>query len=145
MNRKLIWKFNIIDLLLLAIFLVCLLALVYKLAWGKNTEDTETFLFTCVCPSAPAEILEGLETGLPCMDGDYGNTLGTLTHLQQHPAEDDPSRQLVTFSFRVEGKKADHGVLAEDTLYLKGKNFSLVIEDSIFSVYLSKIEKTNYP
>lgn len=140
MEKKIFWKFNIIDLLLIGILAVSVIALLYKITWGKQADETESFLFTYVCQSAPSETFQGIAPGLSCTDGDYGNSLGELTSVQNQELENDSQNQRCIFISQVEGKKNTHGVMVNEVLYLKGKSFNLVIGDSIFPVYLSEIQ-----
>ena len=43
------------------------------------------------------------------------------------------------FTSRVAGEKTEHGIKVGDVLYLKGKEFNLIIGDAIFAVYVSNI------
>lgn len=140
MERKLIWKFNIIDLILIGVVILSLVALVYKLTWGRDSNDEQAFLFTYVCASAPAEVYDGIATGTECSDGDYGNSLGKLTNLTLSDIPGDDRNKEARFMAAVSGKLGDHGVTVGDVLYLKGKECNLVVGDSVFSVYLSDMQ-----
>ncbi len=139
MGRKIFWKFNIIDLLLIGILAVSIFALLYKITWGSKADETENYLFTYVCQSTPKETLSGIVQGMACTDGDYATELGALTAMHEDAIDGDAEKCRVTFSSCLKGKKNTHGVTVNEVLYLKGKNFNLVIGDSIFSVYLSDI------
>ena len=139
MDRKIFWKLNIMDLLLIGILAISIFALIYKITWGSKADKTESYLFTYVCQSTPKETLSGIAQGMACTDGDYATELGALTAMHEDAIDGNPDQRKVTFSSCLKGKKNTHGVTVNEVLYLKGKNFNLVIGDSIFSVYLSDI------
>lgn len=141
MERKIFWKFNIVDLALIAIIIIGLAALVYGLVRDSGGQDEGTFLITYTCRTAPNEALDGIESGAECMDGDYGNSLGKLTDIKQYEIKDDDQNRKVVFVAAVKGIKSEHGVTIGDVLYLKGKELNLVAADSVFSVYLSDIRE----
>ena len=140
MEKKILWKFNIIDLILIGVIIIGLIALIYNITWGGGDNDDEPFLFTYVCRLAPNEALEGISQGDLCMDGDYGNSLGKLTDISCSEIKDDTQNQQAVFVSALTGIKTEHGVTIDDVLYLKGKEFNLVVGDSVFSVYLSDIK-----
>lgn len=139
MERKLLWKFNIIDLILIGIVLLSLFALVYKFSHGSNDEQ-QAYLFTFVCEEAPLEIYHGIETGFTCSNGDTGESLGNLTHLMLSDIPDDDRHKQGVFTVALNGIPNEHGVTVEDSLYLKGMQISLMAGDSLFSVYLSEMQ-----
>lgn len=141
MEKKIFWKFNIVDLALIAVIIIGLAAMIYGFVKGDDKRDTETFLITYTCRSAPNEALDGIESGAECMDGDYGNSLGKLTDIRRYEIKDDSLNQQVVFVTAVNGIKSEHGVTINDVLYLKGKELNLVAADSVFSVYLSGIQE----
>ena len=49
LSKKIIWKFNIIDLLLIFIIVLSIAALIYKSAWGKKNSEYRTYTVTYVC------------------------------------------------------------------------------------------------
>lgn len=140
MERKLLWKFNIIDLILIAVVGLGLIALVYKLTWGQSSDETEAYLFTYVCESAPAEVYQGIQSGALCSDAEAGHSLGKLTNLILSDIPEDAKCKQGIFITALNGKPAEHGVLVEEVTYLKGKTLQLVVDDSVFSVYLSDIQ-----
>lgn len=140
MERKIFWKLNLIDLILIAVVALSLFALIYKLTWGNN-EEQNAYLFTFVCDSAPVEVYHGIETGTPCSDGDAGTALGNLTQLTLLDIPDDTNRKQGIFMLGLNGIQGEHGVTVEDVLYLKGKRLSLIAGDSVFSVYLSDMQR----
>ena len=139
MERKIFWKLNIIDIILIAVVVLSLFALVYKLT-RDNNDDPSSYLFTFVCDSAPAEVYDGIETGTPCSDGDAGVGLGNLTGLTLSDIADDASHKQGVFTVGLNGIQGEHGVTVEDVLYLKGKCLNLIAGDSVFSVYLSDMQ-----
>ena len=140
MERKIIWKLNIIDLILIAVVGLSLIALVFKLTWGKPSDDTKAYLFTYVCDSAPAEVYQGLESGSLCRDAETGTALGKLTNLIVNEIPNNDKQKQGVFISALEGAKGEHGVLVDDITYLKGQELKLVVDDSVFSVYLSQIQ-----
>lgn len=140
MERKLLWKFNIIDLILIAAIVLGLIALVYKLTWGQPSDETEAYLFTYVCDSAPAEVYQDIQPGALCSDAEMGHSLGKLTNLILSDIPDNDKCKQGIFITALNGKPGEHGVLVEDVTYLKGKTLRLVVDDSVFSVYLSDIQ-----
>lgn len=138
MEKKIFWKFNIIDLVLIAIVIVGLIALIYNFAYGGN-HDEETYLITYTCQSAPNEAFDGISVGAGCMDGDNGTKLGKLTDVRISDIQDDDKNRQAVFVTAVNCVKSEHGVSISNALYLKGKELSLVVADSVFSVYLSDI------
>lgn len=136
MDRKILWKFNIVDLMLIAVILIGAIALIYNLVSGSGSEE-EPFLFTYICRSAPNEAFDGIDKGVMCMDGDYGSSLGKLTNADISEIKDDEYNKQAVFVSALSGVKTEHGVTVGDVLYLKGKELNLVVGDSVFSVYLS--------
>ncbi len=140
MGKKLIWKFNIIDLILIGLLLVSLIALTYKLIWGRDSNNAEPYYITCICNESPGEILNGVGSGMPCSDGDYGTGIGNLLSLSVSDIQDNPQAKRGVFVVEAEASREEHGIKVGDVLYLKGKEFNLIIGDSVFAVYLSDIQ-----
>lgn len=140
MERKLLWKFNIIDLILIGVILLSLITLLYKLTWGQSADESEAYLFTYVCESAPAEVYQGISSGALCSDGEMGHSLGKLTNLILADIPDDDTHKQGIFITTLNGKAGEHGVVVEDVTYLKGKELQLVVDNSVFSVYVSDIQ-----
>ena len=138
MNRKLIWKFNIIDLIIIAIVLLSLFALVYRMVSG-NGEEKRGYTFTYICEDAPTALLYEIQNGEVCADGDTSTELGTVTEVSVFANPED-SRSSATIRAEVEGYKTDHGVTVSDTIYLKGMPLNLIIGDSVFEVYVGNLE-----
>lgn len=171
MYKKIFWKFNIIDILLLIILTISIIALIYKLTWGKSSGETHEYTFTYVCTTAPRELTENLQIGAPCADGDTGTDLGTLSFSEtevlpaQIPAptatrnsrnEDEnvsstatpttaptqaPDTVKLILRSELEGRSVEHGVEIEDALYLKGKTIHLIVDQTIFDVYIADIKQ----
>lgn len=171
MEKKIFWKFNIIDILLLAIIIISLIALIYKITWGKSSGETRAYTFTYVCDSAPRTLAEQLQTGAACADGENGTELGQLISAEMEeiaiptataeatadldeqnetdsseptstPAPTTPPENVkVTLQSELEGKAVTHGVEVEDILYLKGKSLSLIVDQTLLNVYIADIEE----
>lgn len=140
MDRKIFWRFNIIDLILIGVILLSLIALLYKVRQDAGKDELHFYRLTYVCREAPAEIFDGIEPGIPCADGDYGTPLGKIESITAEESTSSEGSQKAVFVSMAEGQKADHGIMIGDVLYLKGKYFNLMAGDSIFPVYLSDIE-----
>ena len=138
MNRKLLWKFNIIDLLIMAIILLGLFALLYRMVSGA-VEQERNYTITYICEDAPLGLLYSIDVGDLCADGELGTALGTVRHINAEADPDGGTRGRATIITTVEGFKAEHGVSIGDTIYLKGKTIELIIADSIFDVYIANI------
>lgn len=140
MERKIFWKFNLIDLLLMGMLAISLFALIYKFTWGKDRDKTEDYLFTYVCTAAPQEIFSEIVPGVSCSDGDYGSSLGTLRQVQTSAIEGDTQNLRAVFTCETKGKKAEQGITVGNVVYLKGKRLNFVAGNAVFSVYLSNIQ-----
>lgn len=139
MEKKLIWKFNIIDLLIIAIVALSLIALIYKLTWGSG-EEKGSFEFTYVCSEAPAELLYSVKRGDICIDGDSGSSLGKISDVRAEILPDSPDKGKAVFKASAKGAKTEHGITINDNIYLKGKTLNLIIGDSVFEVYISDMK-----
>lgn len=139
MDKKIIWKFNLIDLIIIALVILSLIALVYKIVQGSNN-DIKIFEVVCVCDEAPNDLLYGISSDSECIDGASGTELGKVvsSEVQSIDETSDKSKGIITLS--VEGIKNDHGISVRDTVYLKGSNFSLIVGDSVFDVYINDIK-----
>ncbi|MEG2380261.1 MAG: hypothetical protein RSB38_01035 [Oscillospiraceae bacterium] len=135
MNRKIIWKFNIIDLILLAILTLSVLGLVYKATLGNDKSETQTFTINYTCKAYDADLLSSLNSGDSCLDGDTGTELGKLSNVEM-----DSINQTAMFSTIVEGSKSEHGITIKKTPYLKGKRLNLIVGDCVFEVYIKEIK-----
>lgn len=169
LSKKIIWQLNIIDLLIICIIIFSISALVYKSTWGNSDDEYRDYTISFVCENAPLSLLDDLEKGLSCADGDYGTELGKLTDISYDPIfvqsdfsqrtriDDDersrennntptpaptyePTRAKATFTTEVQGIVAEHGIKINKSVYLKGKTVNLIIGDSIFTVYVNRID-----
>lgn len=138
MNRKIIWKFNIIDLLIMAIVLLSIFALFYRMVAGGG-EDERIYTITYMCEEAPLELLYNIRGNDSCAGGDARTELGTVTGISITEIADSPYGSAEIRS-EVEAFKSDHGIIIDDNVYLKGMPLSLIVGDSIFNVYIKNIE-----
>lgn len=138
MNRKLIWKFNIIDLIIIAIVLLSLFALVYRMVSG-NGEEKRSYTLTYICEDAPTNLLYEIQNGEACADGDTSTKLGAVTEVSFSDNSED-NRSSAAIRAEVEGYKTDHGITVGETVYLKGMPINLIVGDSVFEVYIGDIE-----
>lgn len=164
LSKKIVWKLNIIDLLLLAIIFLSICALVYKATWGGD-DDYRTYEVSYVCENIPIEILNGLQSEMECSDYDSGSDLGILKRVDYTPIveqavsvdnerddnDDDessptpkPTKEpayargvLIT---EVEGAKAEHGVKTEGIVLLKALKLDLIVGDTVLNVYVNEIK-----
>lgn len=139
MNRKLIWKFNIIDLLIIAILLLSLLALVYRAVSGSG-EEKRDYTLTYICEEAPLNLLREIELGSLSIDGELGTELGEITAINITPYPESDTKGSAAIATVVKGAKGEHGINIGDGVYLKGKTLNLIINDSLFEVYIKNIE-----
>lgn len=91
LQKKIVWKLNIIDLLLLTIILLSLIALIYKSVWGKQTAEYKPYSMTFVCESTPIELLDKVNSDETCIDGLLGAELGVVTSINSTPIFDNSS------------------------------------------------------
>ncbi len=138
MNKKIIWKLNIIDLLIITLLLISLTALVYRLTWGSGG-DEQIFEITYICDEASIELLRDIRSGDECSDWDLGTELGRITGASSEALPDAPDKGRAYIKTSVEGVKSSHGTTIGDSVYLKGKNLNLIVGDSVFEVYISNI------
>lgn len=139
MDKKIIWKFNIIDLIILGVIFFSLVALLYKLTLGSG-DETQAFEFTCICDEAPSELVYNLQTDAECIDGSAGETLGSIIWVNCDAISETTDKVKGTFILKTNGTKTKHGISVNDTVYLKGSVFPLVIGDTMFQVYVSDIK-----
>lgn len=134
MERKIIWKFNVIDLLIIAAILVSCIVLAYR--FFSDNQKASEFKFTYTCDSAPRSLLSEIKTGEPLADGDTGKAIGTVTDC----IIDEDNIGGVIYA-TISGFDEKHGISASDSLFLKGQSRRIIIGDCIFDVYISDIEK----
>ena len=84
LSKKIVWRLNIIDLLLLAIIVLSICALIYKATWGSG-EEYRTYEVSYVCENIPIEILNSLQEGMDCSDYDSGSDLGKFKRAEYTP------------------------------------------------------------
>lgn len=139
MDRRLIWKFNIIDLLIIAVVLLSIFALVYRAVAGNDNQEAP-YTISYICDNAPYSLLGGIEAGDLCADGETGASLGEVISVTPEATTADGLKGKAEISVTVDAYKEEHGIVIEDTLYLKGKEMQLIVDDAIFNVYISDIE-----
>lgn len=140
MNRKLIWKFNIIDLLIIGILLLGVAALIYRAVIG-GSEGRDDFEITYVCSAAPTELLYEVHDGMLCVDGDSGAELGSVSEVNVEEQTSGSGEGRGTIKTLVSGSKTEHGITVDDTAYLRGKTLNLIVDDLVFEVYISNIQE----
>lgn len=85
LQRKIIWKLNIIDLLLLLIIVLSIAALIYKSVSGNTEDDYREFTVTYVCENAPIGLFDSVSENAACIDGGTGEEIGVLTGFEKTP------------------------------------------------------------
>lgn len=86
LQKKIIWKLNIIDLLIITIILLSILALIYKSVSGSGDEsEYREYRLTYVCESAPIRLFDTIENGSLCIDGGTGDEVGELAGFEVTP------------------------------------------------------------
>ncbi len=86
LQKKIIWKLNIIDLLLIVIILLSILALIYKSVSGSGDEsEYREYTLSYVCESAPIRLFDTINQGELCIDGATGDEVGELTDFEVTP------------------------------------------------------------
>lgn len=131
-------KFNIIDILLIALIFLSLISLLYKLTWGTG-EKYQSYEFVYVCDSAPNELVDSISVKAKCADGDTGENLGEVTSADIRGIDGSPDRSGAQIRVKTNGYQSDHGVAIGNTVYLKGKKLNLIIGDTVFEAYISEI------
>lgn len=168
LSKKIIWKLNIIDLLLLAIIVISICALIYKATWGGD-DDYRTYEITYVCENVPIEILDALPEGAVCSDYDTGSDLGVLKRIDYTPIVEDepprssepdnsgdddedgrssasprptktPTRATAVIVTEADGVKAEHGIKVDQTVMLKALKVDLIVGDTVFDSYVREIK-----
>lgn len=131
-------KFNIIDFLLIALILLSLISLLYKLTWG-NSEKYQSYEFVYTCDNAPSELVNSISAKAKCADGDTGENLGEVISADIYGIDGAPERSGAQIRVRTNGYQSDHGVAVGNTVYLKGKKLNLIVGDTVFEAYIADI------
>lgn len=137
MLKRMLQRFNIIDFLLMALVIISLAALLYRILPGGAGDDTD-FEITYICDGAPAQLTSSIRNGAQCADGNTGEDLGEVTDFYGETVEGD----IMMFTLRTltKASEGDHGVVIGNTPYLKGKKMNLIVDDTVFEVYISDIK-----
>ncbi|MGN0179194.1 MAG: hypothetical protein ACI4DY_07115 [Monoglobaceae bacterium] len=137
MLKRMLQRFNIIDFLLMALVIISLAALLYRILPGGAGDDTD-FEITYICDGTPAQLTSSIRNGAQCADGDTGEDLGEVTDFYGETGEGD----IMKFTLRTltKASEGDHGVVIGNTPYLKGKKMNLIVDDTVFEVYISDIK-----
>lgn len=138
MLKRILGKFNIIDFLLMALVIVSLAALLYRILPGGAGDDMD-FEITYICDGTPAQLTAAINQGSKCADGDTGEDLGKVLDFHGEPADGDMAK--FTLRTLTKGSENDHGVVIGNTPYLKGKKMNLIVDDTVFEVYISDIKQ----
>ena len=85
LQKKIIWKLNIIDMLLIIIIALSIAALIYKSVSGSDDSEYRNYDLTFVCESAPVGLFDTIDTGLLCIDGGTGEEIGELRGFETTP------------------------------------------------------------
>lgn len=96
LSKKIIWKLNVIDLLIILIIIFSISALIYKATWGTGDAEYRDYKISFVCENVPISLVEDMETGLKCADGDSGTELGDLIELDYVPVITQPALSQTT-------------------------------------------------
>lgn len=169
LSKKIIWKLNIIDLLLLAIIVLSVAALIYKTAWGKKYNDYQEYTIAYVCESTPIELVNKIQEGELCIDNTYGSEIGVVNSIEYTPITEvlppnyystaentdesdeesnrtprprptpEPTRAKIRFLAEANGAQTDHGIRIDQNIYLIGQSTQIIIGNTIFDVYISDI------
>ena len=122
-------KFNIIDILLIALIFLSLISLLYKLTWGSS-EKYQSYEFVYICDSAPSELADSVSAKSKCADGDTGENLGEVISADIYGIDGTPDRSRIQIRVKTNG----------NTVYLKGKKLNLIVGDTVFETYISEIK-----
>lgn len=170
LSKKIIWKLNIIDLLLIAIIIISICALIYKATWGGD-DEYRTYEITYVCENVPIEILDAMPEGAVCSDYDTGSDLGVLKRIEYTPIIEDepqqktaepsggdedsdeetdgstsprptktPTRANAVIVTEADGAKAEHGIKVDQTVMLKALKVDLIVGDTVLDSYVREIK-----
>lgn len=155
LSKKIIWKLNIIDLLLLAVILLSICALIYKATWGGSDDEHRIYEVSYVCENVPIEILNGLTEGMECSDYASGSDLGVFKRVEYEPISDkainrevsaspvpteQPTHARAVITTEADGVKAEHGVKIDGTVLLKALKLDLIVGDTVLNVYVNEVK-----
>lgn len=138
MLKRILKSFNIIDFLLMALVIISLSALLYRILPGGTGDDAD-FEITYICDGAPVQLTSSIKNGAQCADGDTGEDLGEVTDFYCETGDGDMTR--FTLRTLTRASEGDHGVFIGNTPYLKGKKMNLIVDDTVFEVYISDISQ----
>ena len=138
MLKRILKSFNIIDFLLMALVIISLSALLYRILPGGTGDDAD-FEITYICDGAPVQLTSSIKNGAQCADGDTGEDLGEVTDFYCETGDGDMTR--FTIRTLTRASEGDHGVFIGNTPYLKGKKMNLIVDDTVFEVYISDISQ----
>ena len=138
MLKRILKSFNIIDFLLMALGIIRLSALLYRILPGGTGDDAD-FEITYICDGAPVQLTSSIKNGSRCADGDTGEDLGEVTDFYCETGDGDMTR--FTLRTLTRASEGDHGVFIGNTPYLKGKKMNLIVDDTVFEVYISDISQ----
>ena len=85
LQKKIIWKLNIIDLLLIIIIALSIAALIYKSVSGGDDSEYRNYDLTFVCESAPIGLFDTIDSDRLCIDGGTGEEIGELRDFEITP------------------------------------------------------------
>lgn len=85
LQKKIIWKLNIIDLLLIIIIALSIAALIYKSVSGGDDSEYRNYNLTFVCESAPIGLFDTIDSDRLCIDGGTGEEIGELRDFEITP------------------------------------------------------------
>ena len=85
LQKKIIWKLNIIDLLLIIIIALSIAALIYKSVSGGDDSEYRNYDLTFVCESAPIGLFDTIDSDRLCIDGGNGEEIGELRDFEITP------------------------------------------------------------
>lgn len=136
--KRVVKKFNIIDILLIILIFLSLVSLLYKLTMG-NDAKYQSYEFVYVCDNAPIELIGTISVDSKCADADTGDNLGKVTEVITDNGDNTSARSNVRIKVKTNGFESEHGVTIGNTVYLKGKRLNLIVGDTVFDAYISEI------
>ena len=127
MEKKLIWKFNIIDLLIIGIIILGIIALVFRTVSGKDNGRIE-FMFLCVCEQESRSLLSVIQPGQNCADNSTGADIGTVSEVC-------PDSVVI----RVRGRASEYGISVRNTRYFKGQSVEIITGNILLNTRIAQI------